>query len=794
MKQKAIWGMSSVLLSMLPIAAAADIDITDPTGHYYEYAVFTQSTSEFKGGYDVDSYEDLIYVNRDGTNLDVYQVTLLDSDGDGVAEPDQHPQNIGPDEVAGTADDQIGPMEERILTYLQTYSIPELEVGARSEVYAAADRVYFLGDDEGDIYQYVFATGDTSKIVDSATFELSLLGYDDVNGVWYAAREGERTVYKWNGTAWEECFTYANLAGGHMDGLEVITDNTGTPYVYVSDMTSDYIGQWKYDTDTGSWKEENLFAYSDTSGSHVEGMGFGALNHIWMSSGSYLYELGGGKLGEYLGGDFSVDDGGACIPANSTDITYTATYKNKAYIDIEDVQVTHTDGTWDGTSLNWNMGDIASGETGSTIATVPLSPPLAKGTTFFNQFTLTSTTPGVPEQTVKVDSLVCPNTKPVAQCKNIKLNLGSNGQVVLSPSQVNDGSYDPDEDPITFDLSRTNFTCADIGTIHAVTLTVTDDGGLSDSCIANVTVLDNLPPVPNAASLPQVTGQCSAKIPAAPTATDNCAGTVTGTTANPLSYSAQGTHTVTWTFDDGNGNTATQTQQVVVQDTVAPTVITQDITVQLSADGNASTTADAVDSGSTDNCCLGSKSINKSNFTCSDVGKNTVTLTVTDCNGNSSSATATVTVEDNIAPTNVQANAQSTITPPDAPISFTATADDNCSAAVEITDYSCYKIKKDGSHQSKMESCVVGLSGDTITISDSGGVGNNIVWTIVATDQSGNTTTAEGRVLVENPGKSGEKGNNGVGNGTDPQPPGNPPINDGPGTSPGNPGNKGKKS
>jgi hypothetical protein len=34
-------------------------------------------------------------------------------------------------------------------------------------------------------------------------------------------------------------------------------------------------------------------------------------------------------------------------------------------------------------------------------------------------------------------------------------------------------------------------------------------------------------------------------------------------------------------------------------------------------------------------------------------------------------------------------------------------------------------------------------------------------------------------------------GNNGVGNGIDPQPPGNPPINDGPGTGPGNPGNKG---
>lgn len=36
------------------------------------------------------------------------------------------------------------------------------------------------------------------------------------------------------------------------------------------------------------------------------------------------------------------------------------------------------------------------------------------------------------------------------------------------------------------------------------------------------------------------------------------------------------------------------------------------------------------------------------------------------------------------------------------------------------------------------------------------------------------------------------KGNNGVGNGLDPQPPGNPKVNDGPGTGPGNPGNKRK--
>ena len=39
--------------------------------------------------------------------------------------------------------------------------------------------------------------------------------------------------------------------------------------------------------------------------------------------------------------------------------------------------------------------------------------------------------------------------------------------------------------------------------------------------------------------------------------------------------------------------------------------------------------------------------------------------------------------------------------------------------------------------------------------------------------------------------QASQKGNNGVGNGIDPQPPGNPPVNDGAGTGPGNPGNQG---
>src|SRR5690606_33006284 len=72
--------------------------------------------------------------------------------------------------------------------------------------------------------------------------------------------------------------------------------------------------------------------------------------------------------------------------------------------------------------------------------------------------------------------------------------------------------------------------------------------------------------------LPTVTGECSATVAVLPTATDNCEGTIQGTTEDALIYSEQGTYTVTWTFDDGNGNITTQTQTVIVEDINVPVV------------------------------------------------------------------------------------------------------------------------------------------------------------------------------------------------------------------------------
>jgi hypothetical protein len=53
------------------------------------------------------------------------------------------------------------------------------------------------------------------------------------------------------------------------------------------------------------------------------------------------------------------------------------------------------------------------------------------------------------------------------------------------------------------------------------------------------------------------------------------------------------------------------------------------------------------------------------------------------------------------------------------------------------------------------------------------------------------TSLASPAIAASGQGDNKVHGNNGVGNGLDPQPPGDPPINDGPGTGPGHPGNRG---
>jgi hypothetical protein len=112
---------------------------------------------------------------------------------------------------------------------------------------------------------------------------------------------------------------------------------------------------------------------------------------------------------------------------------------------------------------------------------------------------------------------------------------------------------------------------------------------------------------------------------------------------------------------------------------------------------------------------------------------------------------ASVSVVDETPPV-IACNAPATVQPPGAEqgLAFTATAADVCdeSVAATVTGYDCFTFTKKGRRVSKLESCIVSFAGDTLTIHDVGGYGDQVTWTVTATDDSGNTGEATCGVTV----------------------------------------------
>jgi hypothetical protein len=253
--------------------------------------------------------------------------------------------------------------------------------------------------------------------------------------------------------------------------------------------------------------------------------------------------------------------------------------------------------------------------------------------------------------------------------------------------------------------------------ITTITYTATDASGNTAMATQTVTVTDNTPPAPNVASLPTVTGQCSATITSAPTATDNCVGTVTGTTSDPLTYSSQGTFMVTWTYDDGHGNTSTQTQTVIVQDTQAPVA---DVASLTTVTGQCSATITSAPTA-TDNCMGTITGTTSDPLTYSSQGTFTVMWTYDDGHGNTSTQTQTVIVQDNLAPVADVASLPTVTGQCSATISSAPTATDDCVGTI------------------------IGTTSDPLTYTTQGTFA--VHWTY--NDGNGNTSTQDQTVIVD---------------------------------------------
>ena len=292
-------------------------------------------------------------------------------------------------------------------------------------------------------------------------------------------------------------------------------------------------------------------------------------------------------------------------------------------------------------------------------------------------------------------------TNPTIVTQDITLQLDASGNVSITPAQIDNGSSD-NCGIQSMSLDITSFDCTHVG-INTVTLTVTDVNGNLDTNTAIVTVEDKIVP---SVITQDITLQLdtSGNASITPAQIDNGSSDACGIQSMSLDITSfdctnVGNNTVTLTVTDVNGNSDTNTAIVTVEDNVLPSIITQDITVQLDVSGNATITPAQIDNGSSDNCGIQSMSLDVTSFDCTNVGANTVTLTVTDVNGNSATNTAIVTIEDNIAPSLVtqditvqlDASGNASITP----AQIDNGSSDNCgiqSMSLDTTSFDCSTI------------------------------------------------------------------------------------------------------
>jgi len=331
------------------------------------------------------------------------------------------------------------------------------------------------------------------------------------------------------------------------------------------------------------------------------------------------------------------------------------------------------------------------------------------------------------------------NVAPIALCQDVTIQLSATtnaGSASITTGDIDNGSSD-NCGIASLVLDETDFDCSEVGA-NTVVLTVTDVNGNTTTCSATVTVEDNVAPI---ALCQDVTIQLSATTNAGSASittgdidngsSDNC--TIASLVLDETDFdcSEVGANTVVLTVTDVNGNTTTCSATVTVEDNVAPIVICQDVTIQLSATtnaGSASITTGDIDNGSSDNCGIASLVLDETDFDCSEVGANTVVLTVTDVNGNTTTCSATVTVEDNVVPIAICQ---------DVTIQLSATTNAG-SASITTGDID----------NGSSDNCGVATLALDETDFDCSEVGANTV-VLTVTDVNGNTTTCSATVTVE---------------------------------------------
>jgi len=284
------------------------------------------------------------------------------------------------------------------------------------------------------------------------------------------------------------------------------------------------------------------------------------------------------------------------------------------------------------------------------------------------------------------------NATPVTRTVNVVDTtapvLTLNGSSVMT---IQCGSTFTDPGATAVDACTGNRTVNVSGTVNTAvvgtytrTYTANDGNGNTATTTRTVNVVDTTAPVITLNGSNPVSVQCGTSYTdAGATAVDACTGNRTVTTSGSVNTSVVGTYTITYSANDGNGNTATATRTVNVVDTTAP-VITLNGSNPVSVQCGTSYT----DAGATaTDSCTGNRTVTTSgSVNTSVVGTYTITYSANDGNGNTATATRTVNVIDTTAPV-ITLNGNSTMTV-QCGSTFTdpgATATDSCTGSRPVT-------------------------------------------------------------------------------------------------------------
>ncbi|MEO5906355.1 MAG: HYR domain-containing protein, partial [Saprospiraceae bacterium] len=334
-------------------------------------------------------------------------------------------------------------------------------------------------------------------------------------------------------------------------------------------------------------------------------------------------------------------------------------------------------------------------------------------------------------------------TPPIPICHSLTIGLGPDGMAILIANLLDfpiiencgilskqiwrmDNACNAPEDLIPG--PDVKFCCADVGDTIMVAFKVTDLSGNMNTCMFQVIVKDQLPPVAECKDITvSISNQGSLVITPDQIddgSTDNCL--IVDTTVTPNTFECEdiGVNVVVLTVTDQSGNTATCTATVTITDTVPPVAVCQNVTVTLNNDGDAVIITSQINNGSSDNCAIDTMFLDQYEFDCDDEGVNIVQLTVVDFAGNTATCTATVTV----------------LTSPPVALCQNIT--------VSLDDAGTVTISADQINNGSFDDCGI----DTITVNpstfDCDDIGTNIV-TLTVTDISGNTSTCTAVVTVE---------------------------------------------